>query len=96
MRNVLPGRGRGLSGRQRSDKVLASGNAAYTSFIAVREKVVNPNGDANGVEQPLPLPVGVSEMAVGSEPELFLLIAMAFVTLIVIRRRTTLTNPICQ
>jgi Ca-activated chloride channel family protein len=69
---------------------------AYTSFIAVREKVVNPNGNANGVEQPLPLPVGVSEMAVGSEPELFLLIAMAFVTLIVIRRRTTLTNPICQ
>ena len=42
----------------------------YTSFIAVREKVVNDSGSAEDVQQPLPLPVGVSEMAVGSEPEL--------------------------
>jgi Ca-activated chloride channel homolog len=42
----------------------------YTSFIAVRELVTNPGGDANDVEQPLPLPAGVSDMAVGAEPEL--------------------------
>jgi Ca-activated chloride channel family protein len=46
----------------------------YTSFIAVREKVVNPNGTATDVNQPLPLPVGVSDMAVGSEPELLWLL----------------------
>ncbi len=46
----------------------------YTSFIAVREKIVNPNGDAANVNQPLPMPVGVSDMAVGSEPELIWLI----------------------
>lgn len=47
----------------------------YTSFIAVREKVVNPNGDAGDVNQPLPLPVGVNDMAIGSEPELIWLLA---------------------
>lgn len=47
----------------------------YTSFIAVREKVVNPNGSADDVNQALPLPVGVSDLAVGSEPELVWLIA---------------------
>lgn len=49
----------------------------HTSFIAVREVVTNPNGHANDVDQPLPLPVGVSEMAVGSEPELLWLLAPA-------------------
>ncbi|HEX6124128.1 MAG TPA: VIT domain-containing protein [Pyrinomonadaceae bacterium] len=48
----------------------------YTSFIAVREKIVNPNAVATDVNQPLPLPVGVSDMAVGSEPELTWLIAI--------------------
>lgn len=42
----------------------------YTSFIAVRELIVNPDGSAPDVNQPLPLPLGVSEFAVGSEPEL--------------------------
>jgi Ca-activated chloride channel family protein len=40
----------------------------YTSFIAVREVVRNTQGAAENVEQPLPLPPGVSELAVGSEP----------------------------
>jgi Ca-activated chloride channel homolog len=48
----------------------------YTSFIAVREKVVNTNGSATDVNQPLPLPVGVSDLAVGSEPEIVWLIAI--------------------
>ena len=53
----------------------------YTSFIAVREEVRNTTGPAEGVKQPLPLPLGVSDLAVGmgteagSEPELIWLIA---------------------
>jgi Ca-activated chloride channel family protein len=49
----------------------------YTSFVAVREKVTNPGGSAEDVEQPLPLPVGVSDLAVGSEPELLWLFIAA-------------------
>jgi len=49
----------------------------YTSFVAVREKVSNAAGDARDVEQPLPLPMGVSDLAVGSEPELVWLVVIA-------------------
>ncbi|MEO8649201.1 MAG: VIT domain-containing protein [Acidobacteriota bacterium] len=61
----------------------------YTSFIAVREKIVNPQGDAADVNQPLPLPLGVSDMAVGSEPELIwmILLAAAFAIPVLVRRR---------
>ncbi|MEO8043230.1 MAG: VIT domain-containing protein, partial [Acidobacteriota bacterium] len=60
----------------------------YTSFIAVREKVVNPNGAAADVNQPLPLPVGVSDLAVGSEPELIWLIgALALIAAMLVFRR---------
>ncbi|HEY6403910.1 MAG TPA: VIT domain-containing protein [Blastocatellia bacterium] len=51
----------------------------YTSFIAVREAISNTQGAAQDVEQPLPLPVGVSNLAVGSEPELLWLIAASAV-----------------
>jgi Ca-activated chloride channel family protein len=54
----------------------------YTSFVAVREKVVNPGGATDDVEQPLPLPVGVSDLAVASEPGLTWLMAIASVLLI--------------
>ena len=37
----------------------------YTSFVAVHEVVVNPSGDGVAVAQPLPLPQGVSDLAVG-------------------------------
>ncbi|HEY2963196.1 MAG TPA: VIT and VWA domain-containing protein [Pyrinomonadaceae bacterium] len=53
----------------------------YTSFIAVREVVTNPTGSAQDVKQPLPLPLHVTDLAigdgteVGSEPELIWLIA---------------------
>ncbi|MGD9589361.1 MAG: VIT domain-containing protein [Pyrinomonadaceae bacterium] len=50
----------------------------YTSFIAVREVVRNPNGDASEVNQPLPLPLGVTDLAVGSEPELAWLFGALF------------------
>lgn len=67
----------------------------YTSFIAVREEVRNPLGSAHDVKQPLPLPLGVSDLAVGggteagSEPELIWLItaSLAFALIIVIRSR---------
>ncbi len=60
----------------------------YTSFIAVREKVTNNQGSAQDVDQPLPLPMGVSDLAVGSEPELWLLIAASMIvaTAMLLRR----------
>jgi Ca-activated chloride channel family protein len=47
----------------------------YTSFVAVLEKVRNTNG-AEDVQQPLPLPVGVNDLAVGSEPDLIWLVGL--------------------
>ncbi len=66
----------------------------YTSFIAVREKIVNPNGPADDVDQPLPLPVGVSHLAVGSEPELaWTLAALAALLLILLLRKMAAHRP---
>jgi Ca-activated chloride channel family protein len=51
----------------------------YTSFVAVDEVVANPTGDAKDVKQPLPLPQGVSELALARpvpEPELFWMLAI--------------------
>jgi Ca-activated chloride channel homolog len=63
----------------------------YTSFIAVHEVVRNAQGPADDVDQPLPLPEGVSDLAVGSEPELVWLItasiAIALMTMLRWRRR---------
>src|SRR6185295_69366 len=67
----------------------------YTSFIAVREVVTNPNGSAQDVKQPLPLPLHVSELAVGegaevgSEPELIWLVmgSLLLATIMILRRR---------
>lgn len=70
----------------------------YTSFIAVREVVRNPNGNATNVDQPLPLPIGVTDLAVGSEPELAWLLAGLTVIAIFLlargrRRRDLSTRP---
>ncbi|HSU83572.1 MAG TPA: VIT domain-containing protein [Thermoanaerobaculia bacterium] len=55
---------------------------AYTSFVAVHEKVRNQEGAAPDVDQPLPLPEGVSGLAVGvPEPELPLLIVLGILLL---------------
>jgi Ca-activated chloride channel homolog len=57
---------------------------AYTSFIAVHEVVRNTEGEAPTVDQPLPLPQGVSDLAVGNsvpEPELPLLLVSSLLTL---------------
>lgn len=52
----------------------------YTSFIAVQEMVRNLEG-ATGVDQPLPLPEGVSDLAIGvtsgREPEMWWMAAIA-------------------
>jgi Ca-activated chloride channel family protein len=63
----------------------------YTSFIAVREKIVNPDGTARDVNQPLPLPMGVSDLAVGDEPGLVWLLAACGILAIAVllRRRFT-------
>jgi Ca-activated chloride channel family protein len=53
---------------------------AYTSFVAVREQVRNPDGAAPAVEQPLPIPQGVSDLAV-PEPELPLLVILVVLLL---------------
>jgi Ca-activated chloride channel family protein len=52
----------------------------YTSFVAVQEMVRRTTDDADAVDQPLPLPAGVSDRAVGMtngvEPDLVWLSAM--------------------
>jgi Ca-activated chloride channel homolog len=70
----------------------------YTSFIAVREVVRNTQGPAQDVNQPLPPPLGVSDLAVGggtmegSEPELVWLMAasllLAMIMILRWRRRS--------
>jgi len=67
----------------------------YTSFIAVREVVTNPTGSAQDVNQPLPLPLRVSDLAVGngtevgSEPELVWLMvgSLLLATIMILRRK---------
>jgi Ca-activated chloride channel family protein len=76
----------------------------YTSFIAVLEQVRNTQGLAEDVDQPLPLPLGVSNLAVGggtevgSEPELVWLVTlsllMALIMIIRRRRRRRLVSTI--
>ncbi|HZF14160.1 MAG TPA: VIT domain-containing protein [Thermoanaerobaculia bacterium] len=60
---------------------------AYTSFIAVHEKVRNQEGKAEEVDQPLPLPQGVSDLAV-PEPELTLLLILVALCGLVVAGRT--------
>lgn len=64
----------------------------YTSFIAVLDTIRNPDGESADVNQPLPLPLEVSNLAVGyrvgSEPgEILLLTTAALLTLLTIRGR---------
>jgi Ca-activated chloride channel family protein len=72
----------------------------YTSFIAVDHVVRNPRPeDANLVKQPLPLPEGVSDQAVGGqvattpEPELFALLGIAGAVAAWSRRRKQTREP---
>ena len=54
----------------------------YTSFVAVLDTIRNPEGDSMDVDQPSPLPQGVSGLSVGgylmgAEPEELVLSIMA-------------------
>ena len=40
----------------------------YTSFVAIDSEVRNTEGDSTTIKQPLPLPQGVSDLAVGGQP----------------------------
>lgn len=70
----------------------------YTSFIAVDRVVRNTTGDVNGVNQPLPLPQGVGENALGAEvpstpePETLGAMAVALSVLLMLRRRARRHN----
>jgi Ca-activated chloride channel family protein len=73
----------------------------YTSFVAVAKKVVNPGGSAANVDQPLPMPDGVSNSAIGSsadgadEPELWLLLLLGVLAIGIratTRRRSELAS----
>ncbi len=61
---------------------------ANTSFVAVHEVVRNPEAQSQDVHQPLPLPLNVSNLAVGGsvskvpEPELFTMLVIALMILI--------------
>jgi len=69
----------------------------YTSFIAVSEKIANPGGAAKDVNQPLPLPKNVSNLAVGGsltplpEPDLSMLVAGLMIGFILLRVRKALS-----
>ena len=67
---------------------------AYTSFIAVLEEIRNTEGNARDVKQPLPLPKGVSNQAVGGcatvpEPDLAFLAAGLLIMLILVNLKKT-------
>jgi Ca-activated chloride channel homolog len=72
---------------------------AYTSFVAVDDIVRNANpGDSKTVKQPLPLPDGVSDLAVGGEvptapePELLVLVGVSAAVAAWARRRKAKAN----
>jgi len=56
----------------------------YTSFIAVRQRIVNAGGATDNVDQPLRLPVGVSDLAVGTEPELLWLAILSLLSALMV------------
>jgi len=68
---------------------------AYTSFIAVNDVIVNTQDSGEDVDQPQPLPLNVSNQAVGGavssvpEPELLILLGIAALLLAVICLRKT-------
>lgn len=65
--------------------------SSQTSFVAVHEVIRNPGGLAKDIKQPLPLPQGVSNLAVGvhqtPEPELWLLLGITAAVFILLRSR---------
>lgn len=68
----------------------------YTSFVAVVEQIRAPRAEARDVDQPLPLSLGVSNLAVGGcsavpEPEIILLAGvMVMIVLFICLRRSSM------
>ncbi len=69
---------------------------AYTSFVAVHEQVRNTGAPAKDVDQPLPLPRGVSNLAVGGrnvpEPGLGVLLSLLLAGSLLWRQRWRLKS----
>ncbi|HSN92245.1 MAG TPA: VIT domain-containing protein [Anaeromyxobacteraceae bacterium] len=73
----------------------------HTSFVAVLQEVRNRGAQGRDVDQPLPLPQGVSDLAVGDgnaqgdEPGLLLLgiLAVGFAALVLLRRARAAAAP---
>ena len=72
----------------------------YTSFVAVDKVVRNPSpADQESVNQPSPMPEGVSDLAIGQnipstpEPETWALLAVALGTLLILKRAGLLAVP---
>lgn len=61
----------------------------YTSFVAVQEVVRRTTESADDVDQPLPLPAGVSDLAVGvtngTEPDIVWVCAIVVSLLVCVR-----------
>jgi len=72
----------------------------YTSFVAVIEEIRNPSANAADVNQPLPLPLGVSDLAVGyastSEPGTVMIVmcVLMLFTAGLIRKRTQIRRGV--
>jgi len=95
-----------LSGTANKDEIVNLGVkynllTAHTSFVAVHEAVRNPEAQSQDVTQPLPLPAGVSNYAVGGgiqntpEPEFYILMVMAAfigLTMVFVNRRRPAKN----
>ncbi|MDK2124115.1 VIT domain-containing protein [Parachitinimonas caeni] len=71
---------------------------AYTSFIAIDERVRNPNGSSDTVNQPQPLPEGVGNQAIANpaianqvsstpEPATWAMLLMALAGMVYVARR---------
>ena len=61
----------------------------------MREVVVNASGDAEDVRQPLPMPAGVTDRAigVGSEPGLAWLMALMLIVAVLLAGRPLTRRP---
>lgn len=70
----------------------------FTSFIAVLEEVRNSGAPAKDTLQPLPLPKGVSNLAIGSrnvpEPDLYVTLALIWFAALVTLWRRRQRNPV--
>lgn len=68
--NMLTAYGHARDDEKTKEEIIAIGLAhnmvtPYTSFVAVLDTIRNPEGESTDVDQPSPLPRGVSNLAIG-------------------------------